>query len=73
MATPYPQWQVEDGDDFVMVMLHPQSSAETLVKTVDWSTSRIPVPLFAKSGTEGMSVSFCPSRFLLHNIVALIK
>ena len=33
---PDPQWQVEDGDDFVMVMPRPQSS----VRTVDWSSVR---------------------------------
>ena len=33
---PIPKWQVEDGDDFVMVMTRPQSS----VRTVDWSVDR---------------------------------
>ena len=32
---PDPQWQVEDGDDFVMVMPRPQISAESSVRTVD--------------------------------------
>ena len=32
---PDPQWQVEDGEDFVMVMPRPQSSAKSSVKTVD--------------------------------------
>ena len=34
---PDPKWQVEDGDDFVMVMPRPQSPAETSVRTVDWT------------------------------------
>ena len=33
---PDPQWQIEDDDDFVMVMPHPQSS----VKSVDWSVDK---------------------------------
>ena len=32
---PDPQWQVEDGDDFVMVMPRPQSSVKRVDKTVD--------------------------------------
>lgn len=39
-----PQWQVEDGDDFVMVMPRPQSSVKSSVKTVDrtvdWSVDK---------------------------------
>ena len=38
---PDPKWQVEDGEDFVMVMPRPQSlvksSVRTVDKTVDWS------------------------------------
>ena len=53
---PDPQWQVEDGDDFVMVMSRPQSSVKSSVrssvktvdrtvdrtvdKSVDWSVDR---------------------------------
>ena len=49
---PDPQWQVEDGDDFVMVMPRPQSSVKSSVrssvktvdksvdKSVDWSVDR---------------------------------
>lgn len=33
---PDPQWQIEDDDDFVMVMPRPQSS----VKSVDWSVDK---------------------------------
>ena len=32
---PDPKWQVEDGEDFVMVMPRPQSSVKSSVKTVD--------------------------------------
>ena len=32
---PDPQWQVKDGDDFVMVMPRPQSSVKSSVRTVD--------------------------------------
>ena len=34
---PDPKWQVEDGEDFVMVMPRPQSSVKSSVRTVDWS------------------------------------
>ena len=34
---PDPKWQVEDGDDFVMVMPRPQSSVKSSVRTVDKS------------------------------------
>ena len=49
---PDPQWQVEDGDDFVMVMPRPQSSVKSSVKSsvrtvdrtvdrsVDWSVDK---------------------------------
>lgn len=45
---PDPQWQVEDGDDFVMTMPRLQRSAETVVrtvvrtvdKTVDWTVDK---------------------------------
>ena len=41
---PDPQWQVEDGDDFVMVMPRPQSSVKSSVrssvKTVDWTVDK---------------------------------
>ncbi|MBR6733140.1 MAG: hypothetical protein IKL96_01945, partial [Kiritimatiellae bacterium] len=33
---PDPQWQIEDDDDFVMVMPRPKSS----VKSVDWSVDK---------------------------------
>lgn len=32
---PDPKWQVEDGEDFVMVMPRPQSSVKSSVRTVD--------------------------------------
>ena len=34
---PDPKWQVEDGEDFVMVMPRPQSSVKSSVRTVDKS------------------------------------
>lgn len=34
---PDPKWQVEDGEDFVMVMPRLQSSVRTVDKSVDWS------------------------------------
>ena len=34
---PDPQWQIEDDDDFVMVMPRPQSSVKSVDKSVDWS------------------------------------
>ena len=34
---PDPQWQIEDDDDFVMVMPRLQSSVKSVDKTVDWS------------------------------------
>ena len=45
---PDPQWQVEDGEDFVMVMPRPQSSVKGSVrssvksvdKTVDWTVDK---------------------------------
>ena len=37
---PDPQWQVEDGDDFVMVMPRPQSSVKSSVRAVDWSVDK---------------------------------
>ena len=41
---PDPKWQVEDGDDFVMVMPRPQSPVESSVRTVDksvdWSVDK---------------------------------
>ena len=37
---PDPQWQIEDDDDFVMVMPRPQSSTVGSVKTVDKSVDR---------------------------------
>ena len=37
---PDPQWQVEDGDDFVMVMPRPQSSVKRVDKTVDRTVDR---------------------------------
>ena len=37
---PDPQWQVEDGDDFVMVMPRPQSSVKSVDKTVDWTVDK---------------------------------
>ena len=37
---PDPQWQVEDGDDFVMVMPRPQSSVKSSVKSVDKTVVR---------------------------------
>ena len=41
---PAPQWQVEDGDDFVMVMPRLRSSTvgsvKTVDKSVDWSVDR---------------------------------
>ena len=41
---PDPQWQVEDGDDFVMIMPRPQSSVKSSVRTVDksvdWSVDK---------------------------------
>ena len=41
---PDPHWQIEDGDDFVMVMPRPQSlagvSVKTVDKSVDWNVDR---------------------------------
>ena len=41
---PDPKWQVEDGEDFVMVMPRPQSSVKSSVrtvdKTVDWTVDK---------------------------------
>lgn len=41
---PDPKWQVEDGEDFVMVMPRPQSSVRSSVKsvdkTVDWTVDK---------------------------------
>ena len=45
---PDPQWQIEDDDDFVMVMPRPQSSVKSSVrssvktvdKSVDWSVDK---------------------------------
>lgn len=37
---PDPKWQVEDGEDFVMVMPRPQSSVKTVDKTVDWTVDK---------------------------------
>ena len=37
---PDPQWQVEDGEDFVMVMPRPQSSVRSVDKTVDWTVDK---------------------------------
>ena len=45
---PEPKWQVEDGEDFVMIMPRPQSSAKSSVrssvksvdKTVDWTVDK---------------------------------
>ena len=37
---PDPKWQVEDGEDFVMVMPRPQSSVTSSVRTVDWSVDK---------------------------------
>ena len=45
---PDPQWQIEDDDDFVMVMPRPQSSvknsirssAKSVDKSVDWSVDK---------------------------------
>ena len=37
---PDPKWQVEDGEDFVMVMPRPQSSVKSSVRTVDWSVDK---------------------------------
>ncbi len=37
---PDPKWQVEDGEDFVMVMSRPQSSVKSSVRTVDWSVDK---------------------------------
>ena len=41
---PDPQWQIEDEDDFVMVMPRPQSSIKSSirssVKSVDWSVDK---------------------------------
>ena len=37
---PDPKWQVEDGDDFVMVMPRPQSSVKSSVRTVDKSVDK---------------------------------
>lgn len=37
---PDPQWKVEDGDDFVMVMPRPQSSVKTVDWTVDWTVDK---------------------------------
>ena len=34
---PDPQWQIEDDDDFVMVMPRLQSSVKSVDKTVDWT------------------------------------
>ena len=46
---PDPQWQVEDGDDFVMVMPRPQSSVKSSIrssvksvdKSVDWTCDHV--------------------------------
>ena len=37
---PDPKWQVDDGEDFVMVMPRPQSSVKSSVRTVDWSVDK---------------------------------
>ena len=37
---PDPQWQIEDDDDFVMVMPRPQSSVKSVDKTVDWTVDK---------------------------------
>ena len=41
---PDPKWQIEDGEDFVMVMPRPQSSVRSSVKsvdkTVDWTVDK---------------------------------
>ena len=54
---PDPQWQVEDGDDFVMVMTRPQSS----VRTVDWSVDRSSVRSSVRSegdeSTDGQIIT----------------
>ena len=37
---PDPHWQIEDDDDFVMVMPRPQSSVKSVDKTVDWTVDK---------------------------------
>ena len=37
---PDPQWQIEDDEDFVMVMPRPQSSVRSVDRSVDWSVDR---------------------------------
>ena len=37
---PDPQWQIEDDDDFVMVMPRLQSSVKSMDKTVDWTVDK---------------------------------
>ena len=37
---PVPQWQIEDGDDFVMVMPRLQSSVKSVDKSVDRSVDK---------------------------------
>ena len=37
---PNPQWQIEDDDDFVMVMPRSQSSAKSVDWSVDWSVDK---------------------------------
>ena len=37
---PDPQWQIEDDDDFVMVMPRLQSSVKSVDKTVDWTVDK---------------------------------
>ena len=50
---PDPQWQVEDGDDFVMVMTRPQSS----VRTVDRSSVRSSVRSEGDESTDGQIIT----------------
>ena len=37
---PDPQWQIEDDEDFVMVMPRLQSSVKSVDKTVDWTVDK---------------------------------
>ncbi len=37
---PDPQWQIEDGEDFVMVMPRLQSSVKSVDKTADWTVDK---------------------------------
>jgi len=75
---PDPQWQVEDGEDFVMVMPRPQSSVKTedwtVDKSVDWSSVRSSVSDDNSETTDGKIFAIMETnpRVTLEDVVKVL-